>query len=267
MRNRLIQKIRDKERAKKKIFCAFLTYGYPNAGATARLIRSFEKEGVDIIEIGFPFSDPMADGPTIQYSSEQALKRRIRIQDVFRQTARLRREGVKVPLVFFTYLNPIFHYGLKRFARDAARAGLDAVLVPDLPPEEEKVFGAECRKQNLAQVFLIAPTTQRKRAAMIAKRTEGFIYYVSLRGVTGARKQMSADIAPVLRRLNRMTTKPVLVGFGVSQPDQARRLAGLSQGVIVGSAIIEAIRRNNGRIEPAVAFVRRMAKALAKPGR
>ena len=262
MKNRLQEKITRARRKGEKLFSAFLTLGYPNLETTQKLILQFEKEGVDIIELGFPFSDPLADGPTIQYSSEQALKRGVRMEDAFQMVRDLRRSGCSVPLVFFTYLNPIYHYGLRSFVAEAKQAGFDGLLVPDLPPEEERSLQTACRKRNLSQIFLIAPTTEPKRAKFIAARSQGFIYYVSLRGVTGARKSLPRDIERNLKTFRGIFTKPVLIGFGVSNPKQARQLSRISDGVIVGSAIVEVLRKSGGKAEAAVRFVRQMIRAV-----
>ena len=247
-----------------KLFCAFLTLGFPDISTTEYFIEEFEKKGVDIIELGFPFSDPMADGPTIQYSSEKAIEQGVKIQDAFGVVSRLRKKGVKVPIVFFTYLNPIFHYGLKRFAKDAKKAGFDAVLVPDLPPDEEKEFSRDCQKLGIAQIFLVAPTSNDERQKLISQRSNGFIYYVSLRGVTGARKALPEDIRGPIAKLKKKTKKPVLIGFGVSTPEQARALSAISDGVIVGSAIVDAIKKSKGNRQNVVSFVEEMVRATKK---
>ncbi len=262
MKNRLIAATEEAGKKKGKLFCAFLTLGFPDIRTTKKLIVEFEKAGVDVIELGFPFSDPMADGPTIQYSSEWALKKGVGIEDSFRLVRELRKEGCKVPIVFFTYLNPIFHYGLKRFAAQAKASGFDGVIVPDLPPEGEPGFVRECRKKDLAHILLVAPTTEKKRAAFLARESRGFIYYVSLRGVTGARKALPSDIQRNLKSLKRSTKKPVLIGFGVSSPEQGRQLSRFGEGVIVGSAIVEALRRGKGKPGPAVSFVRQMIRSV-----
>ncbi len=262
--NRIFSKVRACMRSRSKIFCAFLTLGYPNLETTEKLISGFEKEGADLVELGFPFSDPLADGPTIQFSSERALEKKVRFQDAFALVERLRKNACRVPIIFFSYLNPIFHYGLKEFVKEAVRAGFDGLIVPDLPPEEERELAGECHRHKLAQIFLVAPTTEKKRAAAIARRSEGFIYYVSLRGVTGARKNLPSDIARTLHRFNGMFRKPVLIGFGVSNPKQARELAHISQGVIVGSAIVDSLRKSHGRIGPVLKFVREMVRAVKR---
>lgn len=262
MKNRLMLITQEAQRKKTKLFCAFLTLGFPNLKATERLILEFEKAGVDIVELGFPFSDPMADGPTIQYSSEQALKKGVILKDAFRLVARLRKKGCQIPILLFTYLNPIFHYGVKRMVVRARQSGFDGLIIPDAPPEEEPKLTEACRKAGLARVFLVAPTTGKKRAAFIARRSEGFLYYVSLRGVTGARKALPSDIQKNLRSLKRVAHQPVLIGFGVSSPQQSRRLGAMGEGVIVGSAIVDQLRKSGGKTGPAVSFVRQMVLAL-----
>ena len=262
MKNRLMAKVREAKRKRRKLFCAFLTLGYPGLQATENLIKAFEKEGVDILELGFPFSDPLADGPTIQFSSEHAIRQGVQLEDAFRLVSKLRRDGLRMPVLFFTYANPVFHFGWKKFVSEIKASGFDGVIVPDLPPDEEKTLQKECRKKKLCQVFLVTPTTTPARARMITRASEGFIYYVSLRGVTGARKALPADIRNHLRKLTRLSSKPVLVGFGISTPDQARDMSRISGGVIVGSAIIEALRHAEGRPDPALHLVRRLSLAV-----
>jgi tryptophan synthase alpha subunit len=259
LKNYLSEKISEAKRKKQKLFCVFLTFGYPSVAATERLILSAERSGVDILELGFPFSDPLADGPTIQYSSEQALKKHVSIAEAFRLVRKLRAKGCRMPIVFFGYLNPICAYGEKDFVRDAREAGLEGLIVPDLPPEEEFSFHRECRKRKLHFVNLVAPTTADKRARMLVKKSQGFVYYVSLRGVTGARKALSSDLKPHLKKLKRMTKKPVLAGFGVSTPKQAAEISRISDGVIVGSAVINHLRKG---IPAAERFIETMSKAV-----
>ncbi|MDA9101307.1 tryptophan synthase subunit alpha, partial [Omnitrophica bacterium] len=257
-KNRLVRKIKDSLSKKKKIFCAFITVGYPNLRVTEQLILELERAGTDIIELGFPFSDPMADGPTIQFSSEQALKKGVKLRDAFALVKNVRRKGCQIPVVFFSYLNPVFHYGKERFARAAAESGFDGLIIPDLPPEEESDLRKLCAKQGMAQIFLLAPTSGLERSRQIARASRGFVYYVSLRGVTGVRNALPADLKKDLRKVRRRISNPVLIGFGVSNTRQGADLSKLCDGVIVGSGIIDRIRRSGGKIEPAVKFVRSM---------
>jgi tryptophan synthase alpha chain len=257
--NFLTQKIGQARRKKKKLFCVFLTLGYPNLAATERLILSAERSGVDILELGFPFSDPLADGPTIQFSSEKALQKNVNIHDGFRLVSKLRAKGCKIPVVFFGYFNPVCAYGPKNFARDAREAGIDGLIIPDLPVEEEQGFQKECRKRKLQRIELVAPTTSNNRAKMLVQRSQGFVYYVSLRGVTGARKTVSSDLKGHLAKLGRMTQKPVLAGFGISTPEQAKDISRMADGVIVGSAVIEHLKRG---VPAAERFIGKMSRAV-----
>lgn len=261
MKNFLKEKIVKARREKSKLFCAFLTLGFPSLEATEKLILEFERIGVDIVELGFPFSDPLADGPTIQQSSERALQRGVRLADAFELATKLRRRGCKMPLIFFTYLNPVYSFGMIPFVKRARSAGFDGIIVPDLPPGEEPALERECLRQGLLRTFLATPTTSKERAKKIAKASDSFIYYVSLRGVTGARKALPSDLKRNLAMLKKISSKPVLIGFGVSTPRQAQELGRLSDGVIVGSAIIESLRRFGG-IGTTVRFVARMVRAL-----
>ncbi len=261
MRNFLKEKITKRSKERSKLFCAFLTLGFPSLEATEKLILEFEKIGVDIVELGFPFSDPLADGPTIQYSSEQALRKGVQLRDAFELAGKLRRRGCEMPLVFFTYLNPVFSYGMQKFVQRARQAGFDGLIIPDLPPDEEPVLERECVRRGLLRTFLVTPTTSEIRAKKIARATDGFIYYVSLRGVTGARKALPPDLKKNVARLKKISAKPVLIGFGVSTPRQAHELGAQSDGVIVGSAIVESLRRFGG-LGLTVQFVKRMVRGL-----
>lgn len=259
--NRLETTVENARSSRQKLFCAFLTLGFPDLDTTEQGIWECEKAGTDILELGFPFSDPLADGPTIQKASEKALAGGVRIEHAFKLMRSLRDQGLKMPVVFFTYLNPVLNYGAAKFVREAAAAGFDALLVPDLPPDEEKDLQALCLEENLPIVFLIAPTTPLERAREIASATRGFIYYVSLRGVTGARSAVSSDLYGHLQQVRKKTGKPVLVGFGVSTPQQAKQIAGLSDGVIVGSALVERMGRPHFSKHEFGAFVREMVQA------
>lgn len=262
MQNRILKKIEQARKQGSKLFCAFLTLGYPSLRFTEKLIEGFAQAGVDLIELGFPFSDPLADGPTIQFSSERALRKGVHLGNAFELVRRLRKKGCNVPLIFFGYLNPIYHYGIKHFVREAKVAGFDGLLIPDLPPEEERSLSRQCRLQGLCQIYLVAPTTETQRIRLISKESQGFIYYVSLRGVTGARRSLAGDIRKNLSRIRPLVQKPILIGFGISSPEHARKLGALSDGIIVGSALVEKIKKSRGRLEPVVRFVKQMAGAL-----
>ena len=264
MKNRLIGKVEEFRKKKKKLFCAFLTLGFPNVGATEKLIEGFASRGVDIIELGFPFSDPLADGPTIQYSSEAALHQGVTMEDAFRVVRSLRRGGVTVPIIFFSYLNPIYRFGEETFPSRLKREGFDGLIVPDCPPDEDEKLWKACRKAGIAPVFLVAPTSTPERARKIFARSEGFLYYVSLRGVTGARRALAKDLKQNLIKLRRLGKKSVLVGFGVSSPEQVKDLARISDGVIVGSAIVDQLRKSNGSLKPVFKFVESLVRPLRR---
>ncbi len=243
-----------------KALITFITAGDPSLSATEDLILAMERAGADIIELGIPFSDPMADGPTIQASSERALRGGVHLRDVIGLVRKIRKKS-DIPVILFGYYNPIFAYGTKRFASEAARAGVDGVLVVDLPPEEATDLRADLLAEGLALVFLLTPVSDEKRMRLVASRGSGFIYFVSLTGVTGAREKMKADVAGHIKKLRKLTDLPVGVGFGVSSPEQAREIGASADGVIVGSAIIDIIAKKGGTIK-AVKEVERFVASL-----
>lgn len=258
--NRIDKKFKELKQRRKKAFLAFIMAGDPCLSTTRKLIFEMERQGTDIIELGVPFSDPLADGPTIQRSSERALKNRININSVF-NLARAVRLKTNIPIVFLTYYNLINHYGLRKFVQRAKAAGVDGVIVPDLPPEESKELRRIAKKTNFALIHLLAPTSSTKRIKMVADASSGFIYYVSLTGTTGARENLPKEISSSLRKIKRMTRKPVCVGFGISRPEQVRLISRLADGIIVGSAIIKVIERNIGK-KDLVKKVGRFVKTL-----
>lgn len=262
LENRLEWITQTAQKSGSKLFCAFLTVGFPNLKTTEACIWECEKAGVDILELGFPFSDPLADGPTIQKASEKAIAGGVRVEHAFQLIKKMRAQGLKLPVVFFTYLNPVLNFGYEKFVKEAKASGFDGLLIPDSPPDEEVSLQALCHKQNLSFVFLIAPTTPADRARKIAESSSGFIYYVSLRGVTGARAALSQDLYGHLQQVRKLTKKSVLVGFGVSTPEQAKKIAKLSDGVIVGSALIQEIQKPGFSAKKFGAFVARMVKAV-----
>ncbi|MGC8826078.1 MAG: tryptophan synthase subunit alpha [Anaerolineae bacterium] len=218
----------------------YLTMGYPTLDAALELVPALGAGGADIIELGVPFSDPVADGPAIQLASHRALQAGMTPALCLEQTARLREAGVQAPLLLMSYYNPIYHYGQQEYVRDCRRAGADGLIVPDLPPEEADGLAGACRREGLALVFLVAPTTGEERLREIAGRSTGFLYVISRLGTTGADKRF--DIMELGRRLEwvrRLSPVPVAVGFGISLAEQARALAGLADGVIIGSAVVE----------------------------
>jgi len=224
-------------------FIPFITAGDPSVAITKKLIFAFEKAGADIIELGVPFLDPLADGPTIQQASERALKNGVSLRTVIALVKDIRKKS-SIPIILMGYYNPIFKYGVNDFVRDSIKAGVDGVIVPDLPPEEALPIYNKIKNSSLAIIFLAAPTSTDDRIKLIARMTEGFIYYVSLTGVTGARGMLPKTIKKNVLRIKNFTSKPVSVGFGISTPQHAKKVALYADGVIIGSAIIKLIEQN-----------------------
>lgn len=224
----------------------FITAGDPAPAATLPLLKALVKGGADIIEVGVPFSDPMADGPVIQRSSERALKYNISLRDVLEIVAAFRKEDNNTPIILMGYLNPVEIMGYGVFAKRAQAAGVDGVLLVDLPPEEADELQSELARYDLDQVFLLSPTTSDERLALIAARARGFLYYVSLKGVTGSNRLDVTEVAGKIAHIRSMTTLPVGVGFGIKDAATARSVAGFSDAVIVGSALVERIAQLGG---------------------
>lgn len=255
-------------RLKKKNETALIPYlmaGDPDMTATKKLVLALEKAGADIIELGAPFSDPLADGPTIQKAAIRSLKNNTSIADVLGLVADVRTES-RIPLILMTYYNLIFHYGEERFVQDAVAAGLDGIILPDLPPEEAGTLLPLAKKGGLDMIFLLAPTSTDERIKLVSKLTQGFVYYVSLTGVTGARTGLQQSILESLTRIKAMTDKPVAVGFGISTPDQAAQVAHWgADGVIVGSALVKVIEENGSSadlVEKSAAFVKALKQGV-----
>ena len=226
--------------ARRTALIPYLTAGYPSRRSTLDLLLAAEDAGADAIEVGIPFSDPMADGPVIQGTSHHALAGGTRVADAFRIAERFASRS-RVPLLFMTYCNLVAQHGFRAFVRDARSAGVDGLIVPDLPPEEAGSLQAEAGPAGLALTFLCAPTSPDDRIRRVCRATTGFVYLVALRGVTGARAALPKDLADFVRRVRRATDQPLCVGFGISTPDQARTVGRLADGVIVGSALLKAI--------------------------
>ena len=248
----------------RKAFVAYLTAGDPDLEATAKLIPALEAAGVDIIEVGVPFSDPTADGPVIQAASQRALKKGVTLENILAMIAGLRRT-CGIPIVLFGYYNPILSYGPKKFAADAAAAGVDGILVVDLPPEEADELRQYSDPAGLAFITLIAPTTDPGRAEKILRRATGFVYYISVTGVTGTAVPEPDEVRRDVALLNGMTALPVAVGFGISTPEQAATIAPLADGVVVGSALVRLIgdKGRSGDLIPAAAsFAAKIRRAI-----
>ena len=246
MSNRIITTFQNLRRNGKKAFIAYLTAGYPTLEATEEITVALADAGVDIIELGIPFSDPMADGLTIQAASQRALENGVTLEQIFNTVSRIRKR-TNLPLALMTYYNPVFHHGEENFIHRAKECGVDGLIIPDLPPEEAVSLRKKAQQAELATIFFLAPTTSRQRMPSICKASTGFIYYVSLTGVTGERQKLDESLWNNIRLAKKLTDQPICIGFGISTPEQVRQAGRLADGVIVGSAIIKEIERNAGR--------------------
>jgi tryptophan synthase alpha chain len=241
---------------RRKALITYVTAGDPSLAATEKLISGLEKAGADIIELGIPFSDPLADGPVIQASHQRALRKNIALADVFKLVVRARKKS-GVPLCFMLSYNLVVRYGEEKFYADCARCGVDGVIIPDLPPEE--VPGA--RDQGpVSNIFLVAPTSTEERIKLAAAKSSGFIYLVSVAGITGQRQALSADLGTLVNKVKKYTKLPVAVGFGISTPAQAGAAARAADGVIVGSALVELIGKK--KFAAALKFVAALRQAI-----
>jgi len=222
---------------------AYITAGYPQLDSTPALVRALVEGGADFVELGVPFSDPLADGATIQRSSFQALENGVNLEHCLGVAASLRQDGVKVPLIFMGYYNPFLRYGLGRLAQACQEAGVDGLIVPDLPPEEAEELAGHCRASSMDLIFMLAPTSTEDRIARVCQMASGFVYCVSLTGVTGVRSRLSPTVAPFLARVRRHTNLPLAVGFGISTRGQVEEVSRLAEAAVVGSALIDLIDR------------------------
>jgi tryptophan synthase alpha chain len=246
---------------------AYFTAGDPSLGATARLVLEAERRGADVIELGVPFSDPLADGPVVQRAGARALAAGATLARILETVATVRAEA-RLPIVLMTYYNPVLSFGLKSFARTAADAGVDGVLVVDLPPEEADPLRAETDAVGLDVVHFVAPTSTPARLRLLARASQGFIYLVSLTGVTGERDALPPDLAAQVRALRLLTPKPICVGFGIGRPEQAAAVGRLADGVIVGSAIVRLVEERAASpslVDEVGRFVEALKAPLRRP--
>ncbi len=247
--------------ARRKALIAYLTVGYPSVEATLEVIPALVSAGCDIIELGIPFSDPLADGATIQEASFKALQQGVTPELCLKVAGQLR-QRVEAPLVFMTYYNPVLHHGLDSFCVACEQMGVDGLIVPDLPPDEAGELEAASQGHGLDLIYLLAPNSSKQRIALVGQRSRGFVYLVSLTGVTGARAKLPPELEGFVARVRKVAKQPLCVGFGVSTPEQARRVAQVADGVIVGSRIIQLLRDENPPYDATRAFVRSLREAL-----
>lgn len=247
----------------KKAFIPFVTAGDPTLDVTEQLLYEMQKAGADLIEIGIPFSDPTAEGPVIQEANERALAKGCTTDKIFDMLKRAK-EKITVPMVFLTYVNPIFTYGKERFMKQCVESGIDGLIVPDMPYEEREELAPACEKYGVDIIPLIAPTSH-ERIKMIAKKAQGYIYCVSSLGVTGVRNEIKTDIGAMVKAVRETTDVPCAVGFGIATPEQAYKMAKVSDGAIVGSAIVKIIAKYGKDSVPYVGeYVKSMKEAVEK---
>jgi len=244
-----------------KALVAYVTVGYPSIEATLKVVPLLADCGCDIVEIGIPFSDPMADGATIQRASFKALENGVntaRCMDI----AKKLNKNTNVPLVFMTYYNPVYQYGLKKFCSDCVAAGIDGLIIPELPPEEGDELGNLASKSGVDIIYLLAPTSAEERIKLVARKSRGFIYLVSIAGVTGTRSELPPDLGKFILKVKQFAKLPVCVGFGISTPKQAAQVAKTADGVIIGSKLIQLLETDDTAMTATQSFIRETRKAL-----
>lgn len=267
MKSRITKALAACRKTGRKAFIPFITAGDPDLKITELLVHALDAAGATVIELGVPFSDPMADGPIIQKSSERALRKGTHLGKILELVARVRKRS-QVPLLLMGYYNPILQYGLAAFASAAAKAGVDGVLVVDLPAEEAGDLRAALRGKSIDMIYLLAPTSDEKRIRLVQRYGRGFVYYVSLTGITGAANLNPSDVAANLKRVRAHLDLPIMVGFGISTPDHVKAVAPLGDGVVVGSALVKLIDKHAKARDLVIRvkkFVHQMVKAVNSP--
>ncbi len=262
--NRIDQKFAELKSRGKTALIPFIEAGDPDLRTTLETLLAVAQSGADLIELGIPFSDPMADGPTIQRASERALHKGLSLSSILEVVRQFRRRS-EVPLILFGYYNPFFHFGLKRLTQEARNAGADGILCVDLPPEESGELKSWATARGLHMIYLLAPTSDSHRVRLVTREAGGFIYYVSVTGVTGTRSSFEKGLGALVARVRRSTSLPIGVGFGISTPKQAAWVASFADAVVVGSALInimEKARRREDKVKRAAAFVASLKRAV-----
>jgi tryptophan synthase alpha chain len=265
--NRIEQTFQRLKRKKRKALIGYITAGFPTKLSFRKLVPFLEQSGLDLLEVGVPFSDPIADGPTIQHASQVALANGVTLDWVLRSVRDIRARSAALPIIFMSYCNPIHAMGIDRFFKTARHSGVDGLIIPDLIPEESGPYAQAARREGIALIFLVAPTTPKRRIRMIAQKTRGFLYAVSITGVTGVQKAVPTHVSRFLKTVRSASSQPVAVGFGLTTPPQVHAVSRDADGVIVGSALIRALEKSNGSsFRAAGRFVQSLARAL-NPGK
>jgi tryptophan synthase alpha chain len=255
-------KIADAFGKEKTALMPYFTIGYPDYETSLDVITACVDAGADLMELGMPFSDPLADGPTIQHSTQVALENGITVKDCLKAVAELRENGVKIPLILMGYINPVLAYGVEKFITDAAKAGVSGFIIPDMPPSEAKEMNAFCEKLGLDIIFLLPPNSSDERMRVVTELSRGFVYLVSVLGITGERDALPVALSGFVDKVRKLTKKPLAVGFGISTPDQAAAVGDIADGVIVGSALIKAVGQTDDPVGAAREFVQSLKSAL-----
>jgi tryptophan synthase alpha chain len=261
--NRIDEKFMELKKQGKTAFIPYITAGDPDMKTTEKIVYALVKAGADLIELGVPFSDPLADGPTIQKAIQRSLDNGCTTEKTFGLVKTLRKR-TDVPFIFMTYYNIVFTYGVEKFIKKCKTYGVDGIIIPDIPMEESEELNAAARAEGICLIMLAAPTTPLERVKKISKYSRGFLYYVSITGVTGAGKALSSKLAIDVKKIRKAISEPVCVGFGISSPDQARDIARGSDGVIVGSAIIKRIENNLASKNKMLSEIETFSKSIAK---
>lgn len=262
--NRITKAFEQAKKENRAVLIPYFPAGFPSFKNSEEIFKALARAGADIIEIGIPFSDPLADGPTIQRASEEALTKGMTTAKVLEIVSNLRKK-LDTPLLAMTYYNLVLHYGLEKFAKEAAKAGLDGVIIPDLPYDEASNW-LKAARNRLDTIFLLAPTSSSKRIAQVVRYSRGFIYCVSLTGVTGARKTLPKELPTFVKKVKAEAKMPVAVGFGIADVEQARKVAKIADGVIIGSALInlaQNAKTKDKQVEGVTRFIKRTKRALA----
>ncbi len=260
---RIEKRFKELSESGKTALVAYVTAGDPSLETTKRIVVELERAGVDIVELGVPFSDPMADGPTIQLASERALSRGTNLHKILHIVKQIRNE-TQIPILLFGYYNPFFKYGLEKFAASAREVGVDGVLVVDLPPDESHEFKVHLDKNGLNTIFLLAPNSTDERIELVSQKATGFVYLVSVTGVTGVRPDLEYSLKDLTDKIKKKTNLPVGIGFGVSSPKQAKEISSYADAVIVGSALIKIIEKNLDRESELLKNIYTFASELSK---
>ena len=239
--SRLEKRLQQRAAEKRKSFVAYITAGDPHLDETVDLVLALGRSGVDVVELGVPFSDPLADGPTNQRAAERALASGTDLQGILKVVAKIRQKDAELPIVLFSYVNPMFHMGFETFAQAAAAAGVDGVLTVDLPPEEASSYRSILHTAGLDTIFLASPTSDRKRLQLVQQQSSGFVYYVSRTGVTGVQQELSQSLESEMAVVRSEVKLPIMVGFGIATPEQAVTVSRMGDGIIIGSAIVRLI--------------------------